>query len=233
MVSTTRKIFNDFVALFFPNYCLGCKQVLFQQESWLCTTCFADLPQTHYHLHSNNPVAQKLYGKVPATYAMALYKFRTGSTVQYLIHHLKYGHQPGIGEMLGRIYGAQLIQRAWESPFDCIVPVPLHKDRLHQRGYNQSDYFAKGMSTLLDIPWYSQCIDRTKNTNTQTKKSKIERSQNLMEAFMVVDPQVINSKHVLLVDDVITTGATLEACALSLLSAGAKEISIATICVAD
>lgn len=89
MITTTREIFNNFVALFFPNYCLACKQALLQQESWLCTTCFADLPQTHYHLDVNNPVAQKLYGKVPATYAMALYKFRTGSSVQHLIHQLK------------------------------------------------------------------------------------------------------------------------------------------------
>jgi ComF family protein len=233
MISSTRELFHDFVALFFPTYCLGCKQVLLQQELWLCTTCFADLPQTYYHLHRNNPVAQKLYGKVPATYAMALYKFRTGSPVQHLIHQLKYGHQPVIGEMLGRIYGAQLVQQAWESPFECIVPVPLHQDRLRQRGYNQSDYFAKGMATLLDIPRYNHCVARIKNTNTQTKKNKIERYQNLMEAFRIVDPHVINSKHALLVDDVITTGATLEACALSLLSAGAKEISIATICVAD
>lgn len=126
-----------------------------------------------------------------------------------------------------------MAQKVWESPFDCIVPVPLHQDRLRQRGYNQSDYFAKGMAALLDIPWYSQCIDRIKNTNTQTKKSKADRLQNLMEAFVIIDALPIQNKHVLLVDDVITTGATLEACASPLLSAGAKEISIATICVAN
>lgn len=233
MISKTRQILHDFVDLFFPNYCLGCKQVLLQQEKWLCTTCFADLPQTHYHLHHNNPVAHKLYGKVPTTYAMALYKFREGSSVQQLIHQLKYGHQPAIGELLGRMYGAQLSQRVWKRPFNCIVPVPLHPKRLRQRGYNQSDYFAKGMSALLDIPWYNQCIIRTKITHTQTQKSKPERFQSLLEAFVVVNPLFIRNKHVLLVDDVITTGATLEACALPILAAGAQEISIATICVVD
>lgn len=233
MISTTREIWNDFAALFFPNYCLGCEQILLRQESWLCTRCFADLPQTHYHLNNNNPVVQKLYGKVPVTYAMALYKFRAGSSVQHLIHQLKYGHQPAIGEFLGKIYGAQLAHRAWENQFDCIVPVPLHKERLIQRGYNQSDYLAQGMSALLDIPWYSHCIERIKNTNTQTQKSKLERLQNLIASFRVIDVSPIQGRHVLLVDDVLTTGATLEACALPLLSAGAREISIATICIAD
>lgn len=233
MWKTFREILHDFISLFFPRYCLACKRALLTQERWLCTSCFADLPQTHYHLHANNPVAQKLYGKVPATYAMALYKFRVGSPVQHLIHQLKYGGQPAIGEVLGRLYGTQLAQKAWESPFDCIVPVPLHPDRLRQRGYNQSDYFAKGMAALLNIPWYSQCIKRSKNTNPQTKKSKIERLENLMEAFVVIDTLSIQDKHVLVVDDVITTGATLEACALPILAAGAREISVATICITD
>ena len=224
---------RDLISLFFPPYCLACREVLAKREQWLCTACITELPQTSYHLEADNPVAQKLYGRVPTTYAMAFYRFRKGNKVQKLVHQLKYGNKPAIGEALGRSYGSLLGKRHWASSFDWIVPVPLHVRKLSQRGYNQSDYFAKGLSASLTIPWYNQCLKRGKDTLTQTKKGKIERLQNLAHAFYVSDSQVVRGKHVLLVDDVITTGATLEACALSLLAAGTREISIATIGVAE
>lgn len=224
---------GDLVNLVFPSYCVACQAILVKSERWLCTGCFLDLPQTNYHSELDNPVAQKFYGRVPTKYAMALYKFRIGSAVQRLVHQLKYGNRPEVGEMLGKMYGLQLLQRDWETKFDCIVPVPLHISRLRQRGYNQSDYFAKGIASLLEIPWYSKCLKRIKNTNPQTQQGKMERLNNLIDAFYVTDTNLIDNKHVLLVDDIITTGATLEACALPLLAAGAQEISIATIGVTD
>ncbi|ACE06624.1 hypothetical protein Aasi_1314 [Candidatus Amoebophilus asiaticus 5a2] len=224
---------RDFVNLLFPNYCLSCQEVLIKSEQWLCTNCFFELPQTNYHLALDNPVAQKFYGRVPITYAMALYKFRSGNRVQQLIHHLKYGNKPAIGELLGEIYASYLLQKTWDSNFDCIVPVPLHPHRVRERGYNQSDYFAKGIAALLEIPWYNNCLQRIKHTSTQTQKGKEERLYNLRDAFYVVNTSLIQGKHVLLVDDIITTGATLEACALPLLAAGAKEVSIAAIGVVE
>ena len=212
---------RDLISLFFPPYCLACREVLAKREQWLCTACISELPQTSYHLEADNPVAQKLYGRVPTMYAMAFYRFRKGSKVQELVHQLKYGNKPAIGEALGRRYGSLLGKRHWAS------------NKLSQRGYNQSDYFAKGLSASLAIPWHDQCLKRGKDTFTQTKHGRIERLQNLAHAFYVADSQVVRGKHVLLVDDVITTGATLEACALSLLGAGAREISIATIGVAE
>ncbi|OJW69765.1 MAG: competence protein [Candidatus Amoebophilus sp. 36-38] len=226
-------MFRDFISLIFPNYCLACQTLLVKSERWLCTGCLVDLPQTNYHTEVNNPVAQKFYGRIPITYAMAMYKFRIGSSVQRLVHQLKYGNTPEIGEMLGNLYGEQLRSEEWDYKFDCIVPVPLHPQRLRERGYNQSDYFAKGMASVLAISWYSDCLKRTKNTVTQTHQNKMERLDNLMDAFYVVNSSIIQNKHVLLVDDVITTGSTLEACALSLLAAGTKQISIATIAVTD
>ncbi|MEM7055332.1 MAG: ComF family protein [Bacteroidota bacterium] len=224
---------HDLINLFFPPYCLACRAVLAQSEQWLCTACFSELPQTSYHLEVDNPVAQKLYGRVPTTYAMAFCTFRKGNKVQKLIHQLKYDNKPTIGEVLGRRYGLNLSKRQWDSNFDWIVPVPLHARKLRQRGYNQSDYFAKGLSASLAIPWHGQCLKRGKDTLTQTRKSRIGRFQDLADAFYIDDSRIIKGKHVLLVDDVITTGATLEGCALSLLDGGAREISIATIGVAE
>ena len=223
---------RDFVNLFFPSYCVSCQKVLAQGERWLCTTCLAALPQTNYHLAVDNPVAQKFYGRVPITYAMAFCTFRKGNKVQKLIYQLKYGNQPAIGEALGRHYGLILSRQRWDVKFEGIIPVPLHVRRLRQRGYNQSDYLAKGLAASLAIPWHDQCLKRTKDTLTQTVKDRIGRLQNLAQAFHVAESQVVQGKHLLLVDDVITTGTTLEACALALLEAGASEISIATIGVA-
>lgn len=223
---------SDLVALFFPNYCIHCKTKLLKQEEWLCTTCFVNLPQIPYDADANTFMAQKLYGEVPILYAFALYKFRAGNAVQHLIHHLKYKNSPAIGEMLGKICGTQLVQNMRQHSFDSIIPVPLHPDKIRHRGYNQSDYFAKGLAIALNLPWYNQCIHRIKKTATQTKKNKIERMENLQDAFLVVDIDSIRDQHVLLVDDVITTGATIKACAAALFMAGVKKISVVSICIA-
>lgn len=226
-------MFYDLISLFFPAYCSACLAVLATSERWLCTACFAELPQTSYHLALDNPVAQKFYGRVPTTYVMAFGRYRKGNTVQKLVHQLKYGNKPAIGEALGRRYGLMLGKRPWGSEFDWIVPVPLHTHKLRQRGYNQSDYFAKGLAVSLAIPWHSQCLKRSKETDTQTQKGRIARLQNLANSFCVMDRRVVQGKHILLVDDVITTGATLEACALALLEADASKISMAAIGAAE
>lgn len=226
-------MFCDLINIIFPTYCLACKVVLVKGERWLCSKCFIDLPQNNYKLDINNSLVQRFYGRIPITYAIALYKFRAGNTVQRLVHHFKYGNTPEIGEMLGKICAAQLLKEDFQHKFDCILPVPLHVNKLRQRGYNQSNYFAQGIASLLEIPWYDRCLQRVKNTNTQTQRNRIERLDNLLGAFYVQSPTLIQNKHILLVDDIVTTGATLEACALSLLSAKVKEISIAAIAVVD
>eukprot|EP01132_Coremiostelium_polycephalum_P000040 gene40-57_t len=225
---------QDLIALFFPNTCFICKKSLITTEIGCCMECLLDLPTTNYHEEMDNPVAQRLCGSVAITYAMALYHFKAGNGVQRLIHYLKYGDQPAIGELLGKLYGTQLGKKTdWGSPFTCIVPIPLHPKRLKERGYNQSDYFAKGMAEALHIPWYSECVQRIKNTKPQTGQGREGRLENLQSAFKVVYAAYLYNQHVLLVDDMITTGATLEACARSILAAGAKEVSIATIGITD
>ena len=153
--------------------------------------------------------------------------------MQHLLHHLKYKHKPIIGKVLGRRYGVLLKEAHLSNTFDLIVPVPLHSSRLRQRGYNQSDFVAQGLAEALHIPWSNQHLKCIKKTVTQTKKGKLERLKGVEDAFYATNITDIHHKHLLLVDDVITTGATLEACGRALLVAGIKELSVATIAVAE
>jgi len=224
---------RDFLNLFFPHYCLTCSKLLVSGETWICTDCFYDLPQTNYHQAPDNIVAQRFYGRLPVRYAMALYRFGKSGRVQRLLQHLKYKDKPFVGKVLGRRYGALLKEAHWGSTFDLIIPVPLHSSRLWKRGYNQSAFFAQGLAESLNIPWSNQHLRRTKKTNTQTKKSKLARLKGVENAFCVTHAAEICHKHLLLVDDIITTGATIEACGMALLAAGIKELSVAAIAVTE
>lgn len=220
----------DLLDLLFPAYCLHCRTVLNRGEQLLCTTCWNALPQTDYHQVRDNAMLQMLYGRVPISYAMAFCKYRSGGIVQKLIHALKYGNQPEIGLILGRYYGQVLCNLNY--PFQVIIPVPLHTDKLKQRGYNQSDYFAQGLSHTLNIPWQADCLQRIKSTLSQTSQTKENRLKNLAQVFYIGNKQLIQGKHILLVDDIVTTGATLEACTTILLENGAQQVSLATIGIA-
>lgn len=226
-------ILSHFLELFFPSYCLICSVPLVRGEDWVCTTCHHDLPQTTCHQGLDSLVAPKLYGRVPINYALAMYKFRKKSKVQTLLHQLKYKHRPVVARWLGRRYGNILKAVYIGKNFDLIVPVPLHTSKLRQRGYNQSDYFAQGLAEVLSIPWSNQYLKRIRATSTQTRRNRLERFVNLQQAFDIVNAAAVHDKHLLIVDDVITTGATLEACSIALLSAGCSEVSIAAIAVAE
>lgn len=223
---------NDFISLFFPPCCLLCKTPLIKSEKLICTTCFLELPLTHAHLEEDNSVAEKFYGKIALKHAVAFYKFRKGSKVQQLLYQLKYKNKPQIGEIVGRKYGLILRDKKWHKAFDLIIPVPLGSTKLRQRGYNQSVFFAKGLSEALAIPWSNQCLKRIKETLSQTSKDRLARWKNVATVFSVENAKMIRGQRILLVDDVVTTGATLEACALSLLAAESKEISVAALAVA-
>ncbi len=224
---------RDLLNLFFPHYCLACSKVLAAGETWLCTGCLYDLPQTNYHQEPDNLVAQRLSGRLPVQYAMALYKFQKLGKVQRLLHHLKYKDKPEIGKVLGHRYGILMKEANLNATFDLIVPVPLHSHRLWQRGYNQSDFFAQGLSESLHIPWSNQHLKRISGARTQTNESKLGRFQRVENAFCVTDVSSILDQHLLLVDDIITTGATLEACGRALLAAGIQKLSVATIAMAE
>jgi ComF family protein len=188
-----------------------------------------EMPKSHYHLEENNPFYQKFKGRLPVKHVMTLFKFVKESRVQQLLHALKYKHQPEIGEVLGRVYGQDLAEANFKNTFDLILPVPLHISRRRIRGYNQSEEFGKGLSQILDVPCHDTYLIREAKTETQTHKSKLNRWENVKSIFQVVQPGPIEEKRILLVDDVVTTGATLEACGQALIRAGCKELSIACI----
>jgi ComF family protein len=224
-----KEILLDFMYLFFPNYCRGCEESLVKGEKIICTRCMLDLPKSNYHREKENPFYRKFSGRIPVRFVMTLFKFVKSGKVQHLLHALKYKNQPEIGVQLGRVYGADLVSENYKDQFDFIVPVPLHPSKRRKRGYNQSEEFGKGLSEILEIPCTEKFLKRVKATSTQTKKSKLNRWENVSDVFEVREHQELQGKRILLVDDVVTTGATLEACGEKLLKAGSGEISIACI----
>lgn len=225
------RFWSDFVTLFFPNHCLGCSNSLYRGEEILCTRCILELPKTKYHEEIDNTIKQRLSGRISLHYAMAFLKFRKTGVVQHLLHQLKYNNHPEVGVRLGKLYGKDLMDTGFNNQFDLIIPIPLHKSRKRKRGYNQSAKFAEGLSQSLQIPWDENVVLRKTKTTTQTRKTKIERWENVKDVFVVHQPESIIGKRILLVDDIITTGATLEACGQYLLNEGCATLSIA--CIAE
>ncbi|WP_242926270.1 ComF family protein [Pontibacter vulgaris] len=226
---------EDLLALFFPESCFACDGALARGESFICTDCNVKLPYTDVHLHGGtelNPLQRRFWGKVPVRFAFSYLYFRPKGRVQKLLHKLKYKGGHDLGEHLGKRYGTILADHKYNQQFDVIVPVPLHKYKLSRRGYNQSDSFAKGLATALQLPWQATGLARIENTTTQTSKNRLDRWQNVEHVFKVLSPELVAGKRVLLVDDVMTTGATLEACTVALLAAGSTEVSVITIAAA-
>ncbi len=190
-----------------------------------------EMPQTGYHKDLSNALYRRLSYRIPLKYAMSIFKFSKSGRVQHLLHELKYKNQPEIGRMLGLFYGEQLIDVNLIEAFEIIIPIPLHQSRKRKRGYNQSAKFAEGLSEILRVPFSDELLLRETNTETQTRKTKLSRWENIKGTFKIVKPSEIKGRKILLVDDVITTGATLEACAEILLSSGCAELSIA--CIAE
>ena len=225
-------IFGDFISLFFPKYCLACENALVKGESMICTVCMLEMPQTDYHKWRENPLSNRLSYRIPVKHAMALFKFSKSGRVQHLLHQLKYRNHPEIGVTLGRIYGEKMKNES-DLPMnvDLIIPIPLHPARQRKRGYNQSAKFAEGLSETLAIPFTDELLERRIKTETQTLKSKLSRWENISGVFGPKNPALLEGKKVLLVDDVITTGSTLEACSQVLIDQGCQQLHIA--CIAE
>jgi ComF family protein len=221
--------FTDFVSLIFPELCQACAKNLYRNEEIICADCLYHLPYTNFHRHLENAVAQQFWGRVPIEAASALLYFSKGSRVQNLMHQLKYKNKPEVSVYLGRLAGKRLLENPVFTAADIIIPVPLHKQKLLKRGYNQSLSFAEGLSEKMLIPVEIENLIRTTRTESQTKKSRISRYENMKEVFSVKNPEKLAGKHILLVDDIITTGATLEACCNVLLEIPKVKISIAAI----
>jgi ComF family protein len=224
---------KDMLSLFYPKVCAACGNSLFKHEGHLCNNCYVHLPRSNFHASRGNPVEKLFWGRIPLLAAGSFYLFNKGTKVQRLLHELKYKGKQEAGETVGEWYGKELKTVSEFAGADLIVPVPLHPRRLQQRGYNQSACFARGLSAGMGIDVNEKLIRRLQFTKTQTKKSKFSRWENMDEVFKA-DPAIdIKNKHILLVDDVITTGSTLEACYNALAKQGDVFVSIATIAYAE
>lgn len=219
----------DLLQLLFPNLCNACGQPLLKTEHLLCLSCRFDLPYTDFHLYADNPVAKQLWGRIPCANAMAMFYFRKASRVQRILHNLKYKGKPELGTLLGELLAERLLKSNVDWEIDLILPVPLHRKRERIRGYNQSQCIAEGLRTVMQWPVCKNVLVKTISTSSQTRKGRFSRYENLKSAFAVQNGSMLQGKNVLLVDDVITTGATLEACAAVLYEAGIKRLSIAAV----
>ena len=221
---------TDLISLFFPHLCEACDQPLVKGEDILCSHCLHKLPRTNAHKIDNIFITAKLYVKLNISGIYSFLYFRKQSSVQKLLHKLKYKNKPQIGTFLGKLFGSELAEAGINfSSYDFIVPVPLHKSRQRRRGYNQSEKFSSGLSEVLNIPVNQSIIQRIHKSTTQTRKTRQQRWENVKDIFYVYHAEEIKNKRILLIDDVITTGATLEASANKLIEAGVSEISVLTI----
>lgn len=223
---------DDFLSLIFPRICYGCGNHLMRGENILCTECYILIPRSDYHVKEKNPVAELFWGRCKVEKAAAFSYFNRGSRIRRLIHNLKYNGIKEIGYELGKIYGTSLNSSGFLDDIDIIIPVPLHPSKKRIRGFNQSEIICEGMAEACGKPVETSALIRIKSTSTQTKRSRYERWTNVEGIFSVTDPQLIMGKHILLVDDVITTGSTIESCVNELNKTEGVAVSVAALAFA-
>jgi len=227
-----KDLWYDFVGLLFPRICYGCGVHLIKNEKLICTECYVVIPRTNYHTAKNNPVEQIFWGRCRIESAAAFSYFNKGSRIRKLIHSLKYNGIKEVGYELGKIYGLSLKSSGFLDGIDFIVPVPLHKSKERTRGFNQSETISVGISEATGLPLITNAIERRFATLTQTKHSKTDRWDNVEGVFALKNQDLLAGKHILLVDDVITTGATMESCVNEILKAENAKVSLVALAYA-
>ncbi|WP_430894586.1 ComF family protein [Paraflavitalea sp. sgz302555] len=215
--------------LFFPNCCEGCGSELIQNRHKLCLSCWSQLPLTRFEWHPNNPVERIFWGRIPLLGASSHLYFTKESLLQHLMHQFKYKGAQELGLELGRSMGRSIQESNRFSNISGLIPLPLHPSRERKRGYNQARVLCEGLSEETGIPVFNNLIIRNTATITQTHKSRVERWQNMVGKFSIPNPRLLQNKDWLLVDDVITTGATLEACAAGILQVPGARLGIASL----
>jgi len=229
MVHIFKNCIADTLHLFFPHYCEGCGVDLLDRSTIVCYSCQQSLPTTDFFMRKNNPVEKSFYGRLTLQEAGSAYYFTKDSLLQHLLVELKYKSNTAAGYFLGRMMGYHLISATNYANIDAIIPLPLHKKKQAMRGYNQAEIICQGIHSIWNKPIITDAIIRTSFSETQTQQNRINRWQNMNGIFALKNAAIINKKHLLLVDDVTTTGATLEACGAVLLSAPGVKLSIATV----
>lgn len=225
-------MFQDLLSLFYPHLCAGCQLPLTRHEKVLCLDCKVTLPRTDFHRFKENPVQKLFWGRVQVQSSTSLLYFNKGGKVQHMLHQLKYKGNTEVGSLLGKELGSSLKNSELFQNIDTVIPVPLHPQKEKSRGYNQAQLIADGVAETLSIKSGKQ-LKRKTFTATQTKKSRYDRWQNVETVFQISEPELLYNKHILLIDDVVTTGATIEACANELLRVPGTKVSIATLACAS
>ena len=231
-MSYLHDFWDDFISLLFPRLCYACGNHLLRNENLICTECYVVIPRTNYHCTVDNPVEQLFWGRCVIEKAAAFSYYNKDSRIRNLIHNLKYKGVREIGYELGRIYGLSLKSSGFTKDIDLIIPVPLHPAKVRIRGFNQSESISIGMAAATLLPINIKTLARIKVSATQTKRSRYERWTNVEGIFKVTDPETIMGKHVLLVDDVITTGSTIESCTNELLKIEGVKVSVVALAFA-
>ena len=219
---------NDIFNLFYPERCSICENQLVKGEKTICVSCISELPVTNFCNLKNNNVETSFYGRILVEEATSLFYFHKEGKVQKLIHQLKYKGDQQIGTVLGDWLGENMLESNRFKDIDCIIAVPLHPKKLKKRGFNQLTKFGQILSDKLQVPMIEDVLVKVSVSQTQTKKNRFDRSINVDEKFELSDNRILANKHILLIDDIITTGATLEACSIALLHSKNIKISIAT-----
>lgn len=216
--------------LAYPHVCTGCGNDNVPQEVWLCFDCLSTLPETKFNTHPHNPIEKIFWGRMPVNAAMAQYYFAKGSITQQLVHTFKYKDGIDLGIYLGRQMGHSIAATNRFEAIDALVPLPLFKTKEKKRGFNQAEVLCRGIAQIIGKPVIKNAVIRNEWTETQTKKTRVERWQNMDGRFEVTNEEALVNKHLLLVDDIITTGATLEACGQQLLQIKNTQLSVAALC---
>lgn len=226
------KAFHYLADLFYPRLCLACTRKLLRHEYVLCSYCQVQLPKTRFHLRKDNPVEILFWGRCDIVAGAAFYKYLKGGYVQELIHNFKYKGFQEIGIFIGEKYGEELMKNEVFAEVDYIIPVPLHPKKMRIRGFNQSEVFGRGLSKSMTADLEVDNLHRIVHSATQTRKSRWDRYKNVASIFGIKDAKKLEGKHVLLVDDVITTGSTIEACVVKLKEVDGIRISVAAMATA-
>ncbi len=220
---------TDFVHLFFPHVCTGCGTDALDHHHQLCLRCLSELPETNFFSQQGNPVEKKFYGRLPIKNGGAGYFFTKDSLLETLVYELKYRGNKDIGFYLGQLLAKFLSDNSRFNEADILIPLPLNPRREKKRGYNQATALCNGIASVWKKPVIDKAVVRKVYTETQTRRGRITRWENMEGAFAVADDSAIANKHILLVDDVITTGASLEACGSEILKVTGTALSIATL----
>jgi ComF family protein len=226
-MNIVQHIGRSFTHLFYPQVCLGCGSDLVNNKQLICLHCLHQLPYTRFQFHAANPVEKIFWGRLPVQHAAGIFYLTKDSMLEKLLYQLKYKGRKEVGEYCGQLMGEAIRNTAFAT-VDALIPLPLFPKKERMRGYNQAAMICEGIAGVTNIPVWKHAVQRVSSTDTQTRKNRVERWANMQGRFDVPDAAKIAGRHLLLVDDVITTGATLEACGTVLADAGAK-VSVLTL----